>query len=43
LDVTPRAEDLDHALRYERRADLHETFLMLDCALLTSRYLMREF
>jgi hypothetical protein len=31
------------ALRYERRADVHEVFLTLDCALITWRYLKREF
>ena len=31
------------ALRYERRADVHEAFLMLGCALITWRYLKREF
>ena len=31
------------ALRYERRADVHEAFLTLGCALLTWRYLKREF
>jgi len=30
------------ALRYERRADVHETFLTLGCALITWRYLKRE-
>jgi len=29
------------ALRYERRADVHETFLTLGCALITWRYLKR--
>jgi hypothetical protein len=27
---------------YERRADVHETFLALGCALITWRYLKRE-
>lgn len=31
------------ALRYERRADVHEAFLTLGCALITWRYLKREF
>lgn len=31
------------ALRYERRADAHEAFLTLGCALITWRYLKREF
>jgi hypothetical protein len=31
------------ALRYERRADVHEAFLALGCALITWRYLKREF
>ena len=30
------------ALRYERRADVHETFLTLGCALITWCYLKRE-
>jgi transposase len=29
-------------LRYERRADVHEAFLTLGCALITWRYLKRE-
>ena len=31
------------ALRYERRADVHEAFLTLGRALITWRYLKREF
>jgi hypothetical protein len=31
------------ALRYERRADFHEAFLTLGCALITWRYLKRDF
>jgi hypothetical protein len=31
------------ALRYERRADVHEGFLTLGYALITWRYLKREF
>jgi hypothetical protein len=31
------------ALRYERRADVHGAFLTLGCALITWRYLKREF
>ena len=31
------------ALRYERRADVHEAFLTPGCALITWRYLKREF
>src|SRR5258708_1043054 len=31
------------ALRYERRADVHEAFLTLGCALITSPYLNRQF
>lgn len=31
------------ALRYERRADVHEAFLTLGCALITWRYLKRGF
>ena len=31
------------ALRYERRADVHEAFLTLGCTLITWRYLKREF
>jgi len=31
------------ALRYERRADVHEAFLTLGCALITWRYLKREY
>ena len=31
------------ALRYERRADIHEAFLTLGCDLITWRYLKREF
>ena len=31
------------ALRYERRADVHEAFLTLGCALITWCYLKREF
>jgi transposase len=31
------------ALRYERRADVHEAFLTFGCALITWRYLKREF
>jgi transposase len=31
------------ALRYERRADVHEAFLTLGCAFITWRYLTREF
>ena len=30
-------------LRYERRADVHEAFFTLGCALITWRYLRREF
>jgi len=30
-------------LRYERRADVHEAFLTLGCALITWRYLKKEF
>jgi hypothetical protein len=29
--------------RYERRSDVHEAFLTLGCALITWRYLKREF
>ena len=32
-----------HALREERRADVHEAFLTLGCALITWRQLKREF
>jgi hypothetical protein len=31
------------ALRYERRADVHEAFLTLGCTLIIWRYLKREF
>jgi len=31
------------ALRYERRADVHEAFLTLGCAHIAWRYLKREF
>jgi hypothetical protein len=31
------------ALRYERRADVHKAFFTLGCALITWRYLKREF
>ena len=31
------------ALRYERRADVHEAFLTLGCNFITWRYLKREF
>ena len=31
------------ALRNERRADVHEAFLTLGCALITWRYLKRDF
>ena len=31
------------ALRYDRRADVHEAFLTLGCALITWRCLKREF
>jgi hypothetical protein len=31
------------ALHYERRADVHEAILTLGCALITWRYLEREF
>jgi hypothetical protein len=31
------------ALRYERRADFHEAFLTLGCALTDWRYLKKEF